>query len=77
VRLGRREIRILIDEHDLRTDTTHHHGISGGGARLPDTNDPDLQAIPPLVWLPFAGSKSVSTQSIAGYFDSRFTQAKR
>ena len=47
-RLCDRQIGVAVDEHDLRTDTTHHHGISGGGADLSGSDDPDLHAVPPV-----------------------------
>ncbi len=48
-RLGHRQICIAVDEHDLGTDATHHHGVSGGSANLSDAYDPDLHALPPTV----------------------------
>ncbi len=47
LRLGCREVYVAIDEHDLRTDATHRHGISGRGADLPGADNPDLHAVPP------------------------------
>ncbi len=41
-RLCDRQVRVAIDEHDLRTDTTHHHRISRGGANLSGADDADF-----------------------------------
>ena len=49
VRLGHRQIRLAIDEQNLRTDATHRHGIGGGGPNLPGSDDSDLHNVPPIL----------------------------
>ena len=43
-RLRRRQIRIEIDEDDLRAHAAHHHGVGGSRSDLSGADDPDLHA---------------------------------
>ena len=44
-RLGDREVVVAVHQHDLRTDTAHHHGVCRGTADEAGSDDSDFHGV--------------------------------